>query len=144
MLVNTDGVDWWPRVSPNGKYLLYMSSETGQEEVYLTTFPRASTRWEVSRTGGSWPIWHPDGSEIYYMADDRIIAVPVSYDPGITLGTPETVFVKSRVFWSSRWPDGFDIAPDGKTFAIVQPVRDENAPPPAVVIVQNWWAEFQE
>ena len=143
-LVQSDGVDWWPQISPDGNYLLYMSDESGREDVYMTTLPNPVTRWEVSSDGGAWPRWGPDGSEIYYAVENRLMAVSVSHDAGITLGTPRKLFNVNRVFWSSRWPDGFDVSPDGQHFAVLSPVRSESDAPPSVVVVQNWWAEFEE
>jgi Tol biopolymer transport system component len=144
VLVETPGVDWYPMPSPDGRYLLYVSNETGSEEVYATTFPNPTTRWQVSVDGGEWPRWRADGREIFYTTRDQIFAVSVSTTSGLTLGSPTKLFDRPAINWSSRWADGFDVTADGQRFIMLQSVRDEGAAPPAIIVVQNWFAEFSE
>ncbi|MDH3215267.1 MAG: serine/threonine-protein kinase [Candidatus Krumholzibacteria bacterium] len=141
-LVVTDGVDWWPRLSPNGRYLLYVTDETGQNEVYATTFPNPTTRWQISTGGGEWPRWRADGREIFYTTRTSIMAVDVNTEGGLTLGAPKELFVRTSINWSTRWADGFDVSGDGQNFVMLRPVRAEDDVQPSIVVVQNWFAEF--
>jgi Tol biopolymer transport system component len=142
LLLETPGVDWWPMLSPDGRFLLYVSNETGREEVYATTFPNPTTRWQVSVEGGEWPRWRADGKEIFYTTRDAMFVVDVSTTSGLTLSTPRELFQRPMINWSTRWADGFDMTADGQRFIMLQQVRDKNATPPAIVVVQNWFAEF--
>ncbi|MCH7547928.1 MAG: serine/threonine-protein kinase [Candidatus Krumholzibacteriota bacterium] len=142
-LVATDGVDWWPKISPNGRYLLYVSNETGQNEVYATTFPNTGTRWQVSSSGGEWPVWRADGREIFYTTRTTIMTVSANTEGGLTLGTPAKLFDRPSVNWSSRWADGFDVTNDGQRFIMLRHVQDESNVQPTIVITQNWFAEFE-
>jgi Tol biopolymer transport system component len=141
-LVVTPGVDWWPVLSPDGRILLYTSNETGRDEVYATTFPAVTTRWQVSTEGGMWPAWRGDGKEIFFTTHNEIWAVDATIGSGLTLGTPKVLFRRPSTNWSTRWPDAFDVTSDGERFVIVQNVRSENDVQPAIVIVQNWFEEF--
>ncbi len=142
-LVATPAVDWWPAISPDGRTLLYVSDETGRDEVYATNFPRPTTRWQVSVDGGQWPRWRPDGREIYFTTHEVIFAVDVESGSGLTLGAPRRLFRRPSTNWAPQWADGFDVTPDGQRFLVLQPVRDENAGVPMIVVVQNWFAEFE-
>lgn len=72
------------QISPDGKWVAYESNETGEWEVFITTFPAAGGKLQVSRTGGRQPRWRGDGKEIYYLdPHGTLIAVPVTTDPGL-------------------------------------------------------------
>src|SRR5262249_60688980 len=58
------------RLSPDGRWLAYSSTESGREEVYVTHFPSGSGRWQVSQTGGTFPTWRGDSNEIYFIGVD--------------------------------------------------------------------------
>jgi outer membrane protein assembly factor BamB len=64
-------------VSPNGKWLAYASSESGRADIYVTAFPSGKGKWQVSTGGGDNPRWRADGKELFFTANDRIMAVDV-------------------------------------------------------------------
>jgi serine/threonine protein kinase len=141
-LVATPGVDWWPTLSPDGRILLYVSNETGRDEVYATTFPTPTTRWQVSTEGGQWPAWRGDGKEIFFTTHNEIWAVDATIGDGLTLGTPHVLFRRPSTNWSTRWADAFDVTKDGERFVMMRNVRGEDDIQPAIIIVQNWVEEF--
>ena len=61
------GSDSNGQISPDGKWVAYASNESGDWEVYVTTFPAATGKWQVSRGGGTEPRWRGDGKEIFYI-----------------------------------------------------------------------------
>ena len=67
-LLDTDAVEWQPALSPDGRWLAYSSTESGQSEVYVVAFPdpTVSERTTVSRGGGEAPVWAPSGRELFY------------------------------------------------------------------------------
>jgi len=141
-LVQSEAVEWWPALSPDGRILLYVSDETGRDEVYATNFPDPTTRWQVSVEGGQWPRWRADGREIYFTTQEHLYAVDADLSSGLTLGAPRRLFRRPTTHWSSQWSDGYDVRPDGQRFLFLQPVLDEDARDPMIVVVQNWFAEF--
>jgi hypothetical protein len=66
-----------PALSPNGRWIAYQSNETGRAEVFVTDFPAASRKWQVSRSGGSGPSWRRDGLELYFQDPEATAAVRI-------------------------------------------------------------------
>src|SRR5882762_7570097 len=60
------------RLSPDGRWLAYSSTESGREEIYVTHFPSGAGRWQVSQSGGTFPVWRGDSSEILFIGTDGI------------------------------------------------------------------------
>ena len=58
------------RFSPDGRWVAFVSNESGRDEIYVVPFPRAYGRWQLSTTGGSWPRWRHDGHELFYVGAD--------------------------------------------------------------------------
>jgi Tol biopolymer transport system component len=70
---------WAGVVSPDGKWITYVANESGRSEVFVTSFPRAGRKWQVSKNGGYVVFWRRDGKELLYQSPEgRMIAVPVS------------------------------------------------------------------
>ena len=67
-----------PQFSPDGRWLAYVSDESGQEQVYVRAFPSGNALIQISTAGGSYPRWRRDGRELFYIsADQKLMAVPV-------------------------------------------------------------------
>ena len=71
-------------LSPDGRWLAYTSDESGRDEIYVQPFPAMDGKWQVSRNGGTWPIWAPDGGELFFREGPAMIAVPVAVPPRIS------------------------------------------------------------
>jgi hypothetical protein len=81
------------QISPDGKWVAYASNESGDWEIYVTTFPAASGKWQVSRGGGTEPRWRGDGKEIFYIgARTTLTAVPVNSEGTFSTGNPTPLF----------------------------------------------------
>jgi Tol biopolymer transport system component len=81
--LRTEASENWAAFSPDGKWVAYSSTVSGQIEVYVSPFPSNGQRWRVSADGGSQARWRRDGSEIFYLAPDRkLIAVSVTTSNG--------------------------------------------------------------
>jgi len=143
-LVASPAVEWQPVPSPNGKYLIYVSDESGVQEIYATTYPGLTGRWQVSRGGAGWAMWSEDGKQIYYTNHREIFSVPVDETGGFTLGRPVKLMDRPTTDWSPSWPDGFDITADGQRWVMLASLIDENEEQPRLIVVQNWFAEFSE
>jgi Tol biopolymer transport system component len=88
------------QLTPDAKYLLYTSNETGDHEVYVKAVDDAAGKWRVSTGGGYKPRWRPDASEIFYLTGDRtLMAVPVSWTRGFQPGQPTPLFKTRTVDW---------------------------------------------
>ena len=122
--------------SPNGRWIAYMSNESGRQEVYVSPFPSGGGRWQVSTGGGSGPRWSRDGRELFYLsAGGSLMAVPVTAGAAFEKGAPRELF---RIGVRRTNIPQYDPFPDGKSF-IVNAVVTEKASTP-LTFVQNWSA----
>jgi hypothetical protein len=143
-LVASPAPDYGPHPSPDGRYLLYGSEESGVGEVYATTYPGLTGRWQVSHGGGGWAQWRADGKEIYYSTQKEMFAVSVDYEKGFTLGRPRKLFDRPSTNWKADWADGFDVTADGERFVMLRPSPAKEDVQPMLMVVQNWFREFGE
>ena len=130
------------QISPDGRWFAYMSDESGREEVYVSTFPKPTTKRRVSTAGGADPRWRPDGKELFYVAEDRQL-MAVSVKPGATFehGVPAALFdIGVPPHWCGA-RNLYDVSRDGR-FLTMSPVEDERSAP--VTIVLNWAARLRK
>jgi serine/threonine protein kinase/sugar lactone lactonase YvrE len=138
------GWTWAPEISPDGNYLLYASTAFGSQTIYLTTYPDARGRWEVSREpDAGWPRWNDDMTEIYYTTHDAIMVVECDLRQGVQLGAPRVLFERPSTGWHPSWADGFDVTRDGQRFVMVRPDPSRAADQGGLMVVQNCIAEFE-
>jgi len=126
-------------ISPDGKWAAYASDESGNWEIYVTTFPGAVGKWQVSRGGGTEPRWRGDGKEIFYLAPAGMMtAVPVSTVSTFATGTPTPLFqFHGRAPISSTDVFSYDVSKDGKRFLVNRYVKPERITPLTIVLNAN-------
>jgi Tol biopolymer transport system component len=135
--------------SPDGRWLAYMSIETGAFEVYVTPFPGPGERRQVSTAGGGWPRWRRDGRELFYLAADTeaaaeapdryrvLTAVSVDGD-----GPDFEIMSEERLFMTQLRPIGrldafaYDVSADGQRFLLNTSGAQPGSAP--ITLVVNW------
>jgi Tol biopolymer transport system component len=124
------------QISPDGKWVAYASDESGVWEIYVTSFPGAAGKWQVSRGGGSEPRWRGDGKEIFYIAPSGMLtAVPVNGESIFATGTPAPLFqIHGRAPISSTDVFTYDVAKDGNRFLVNRYVKPEHVPPLTILL----------
>jgi len=130
--------------SPDGKFVAYASSETGNWEVYVSPFPGFASKWQVSRGGGEEPRWRRDGKELYYLAPDgRLMAAEVKSGAGFEAGFPSGLFVThTRQPISAMDFFSYDVTSDGQKFLVNTKVDTSNSAPLSVIL--NWSSEMEK
>jgi eukaryotic-like serine/threonine-protein kinase len=127
------------RFAPDSKWFSYTSTDSGQSEVYVTSFPNEGAKIQVSTEGGYSAAWRADGKELFFLSappENWLMAVSVSEKGGsIEFGKPQRLF-QTRP--ANRNP--FDVSPDGQRFAIVSA---SDARPSPIVLVTNWTATLK-
>jgi hypothetical protein len=125
------------RFSPDGKWMAFVSDETGDYQVYVTAYPGPGATVAVSTKGGLSPIWSADGRELFFRLGGTLLATRM-------LGTQPLAFAAPAELFDGPYTLDLmghqreDIAPDGRSFLVV-----ENSDDFPIVIVQNWTAELQ-
>ena len=124
------------QISPDGKWVAYASNESGDWEIYVTTFPGAVGKWQVSRGGGTEPRWRGDGKEIFYIgARGTLTAVPVSTEGTFSTGAATSLFqTRGRVPISSSDLVTYDVARDGQRFLVNRYVKPEHIQPLTILL----------
>jgi dipeptidyl aminopeptidase/acylaminoacyl peptidase len=130
--------------SPDGKWVAYASNETGKWEIYVTSFPEARGKWQISTGGGEQPRWRSDGKELFYLSsDDKLIAVPVTVGSNFDAGAPVLLFQatpRQPVLVYDRFV--YDVSRDGQRFLINTPVKNADTRPMSVLL--HWSARLNK
>ena len=117
-----------------------------EQEIYVHPFPNVDAgRWQISRGGGNEPLWHPDGSELFYRQGDGgpVLAVTIEADPETPMfraGPPRLLF--DTLSWDSE--PTYSISNDGERFLMVSSadIRARQNRDTVVVVVNNWFEEL--
>jgi eukaryotic-like serine/threonine-protein kinase len=137
------------KISPNGKYIAYVSNESGKLDVIVRPFPEANKGWWiVSPSGGSAPLWSPNGRELFYFSldDGGVMAVPVETEKAFTFGTPTKLFSRTPYLGEIGTPGtAWDIHPNGKRFLMMKrPGATPSEPLRKITVVVNWFEELKQ
>jgi len=128
------------RLSPDGRWLAYSSTESGREEVYVTHFPSGAGRWQVSQTGGTFPAWRGDSKEIYFTGQDGSFnaASVNTKSEEFELDQVRALFQMS---YTSPLGTPYDVTPDGQRFVFATYPESVSTP---LVLVTNWTADLKK
>jgi Tol biopolymer transport system component len=130
-ILQTAANEYAARFSPDGRWIAYTSDESGQEEVYVQSFPPARKR-KISHQGGSYPEWRRDGKELFYVsADGQVMAASLADEAAFTFAVAKPLFPATRGFLT-----GYSVAGDGQRFLMNMLVERKQSEPVTVVI--NW------
>ena len=134
---------WGASVSPDSKFIAYVSDETGRPEVYVQQYPGPGARRQVSTEGGSAPLWARAGGELYYRSGDgggQIIAVRVAIEPTFMIGRPRILF-QGSVAPATHLSRNYDLLPAGD-FVLLRSQEDA-ARVSSLGVTLNWFNELR-
>jgi Tol biopolymer transport system component len=128
--------NWQSEFSPDGKWLAYMSYESGSPEVYVEPLPATGARWQVSTHGGAQPHWRNQGRELLYVATDGVLMTVPLTDSGWGKSSPTSLFHISVPDFIGN--GDYTVSPDGTRIVVNTFIADPVVPPIDVVV--NWTA----
>jgi Tol biopolymer transport system component len=140
VFLQTPFIEGMAAFSPDGRWVAYVSNESGRPEVYVVPFQGGGGKWMISGGGGSLPRWRHDGREIlYYSPENRLMAAAVDgTGTGFGVGAVQPLFEvspgNSRKF--------YDVSPDGRLLVNLATDTQTGATP--ITVVVNWAAAMQK
>ncbi|HEY8224592.1 MAG TPA: protein kinase [Pyrinomonadaceae bacterium] len=144
--LQTSFIEAQPRLSPNERWIAYISNETEQFQVYVDSFPATGAKVAISIGGGSQPQWRADGRELYYYGPDRkLVAVEVNGDgPTFKVGEARPLFEIRVASIEQSFPGNgyYTVTHDGKRFLVSSlpeaPERQQ------INVIVNWMADLKK
>ena len=143
MLLQTSFEEHTGMLSPNDRWLAYVSNDSGREEIFLRPFPGPGGKVQISTEGGTEPLWSRDGGEIFYRIGDKMMAVAISTEPQFAPGSPTLLFEGGdlSVVPGGNPGTGYDVARDGR-FLMVR-AEESSAAAMQINVVLNWFGELK-
>ena len=129
--------------SPDGKWITYLSDESGQKQVYVQPFPGPGGKWQISINGGSSPQWGDDGKELYFQsADAKMCVVSVETAPSFRVSSPTVLFPLHSVAAFAAGNRQWHVTGAGQRFLVNEPLHEEGPAP--ITIVTNWAEQLKK
>ena len=149
-LLESDANSAFAEISPDGRWVTYVSDESGQSEIYVQPFPNVDDgRWQISQDGGVAPRWGPDSRELFFQTSDgpgtpaTLMVSVVDTDPAFAPGIPGLLFEGPYRFGFGTRPLPYDVSPDGQRFLMIkEPATREPSDQSQIILVQNWFEEL--
>jgi Tol biopolymer transport system component len=132
-----------PRFSPDGRWLAYVSNESGRYEIYVQPYPGPGGKWQISTEGGTEAVWNRNGRELFYRSGDKMMAVDITTLPNFSVGKPRMLFQGPYVTPAGTYAD-YDVSSDGQRFLMLKPVEQTGAAPTQINVVLNWFEELKQ
>jgi len=128
------------RFSPDGRWVVYLSNESGRDEVFVRPYPGPGGKWQLSTGGGDEPFWSRSGRELFYwQGDNKMMVVDVETRPTFRAGRARTLFENRYV---SQAVNFYDVTSDGTRFLMIKEDPAESGPA-EVKVVLNWFEEVK-
>jgi serine/threonine-protein kinase len=134
---------WTPSLSPDGRWVAYVSNEAGRYEIYVRPMLGAAGKWLISTDGGVEPLWSASGSELFYRRGNQVLAVDVVTHTAFEYGKPRVLFEGRYRLGGVNRDDtrNCDVTVDGQRFLML-----EDTTPPArthLNVVVNWFGDLE-
>ena len=145
VFLRTPATEFEPAFSPDGRWLAYAAIEGPNQEVYVRPFPAdpSGGKWLISSGGGNFPIWSRNGRELFYTTPQNQIMV-VSYTAkGATFTADRPRLWSDHRFANFVTSKNYDLAPDGKRFAVLEVPESEQKPETHVNVLLNFFDEVR-
>lgn len=133
-----------PQFSPDGRWIAYLSNESGRYEIYMQPYPGPGAKLQISTDGGTEPLWNPNGRELFYRSGNKMMAVEISTQPRFSAGKPKVLFTGQYQTSPSPVPNpNYDVSSDGQRFLMLKPGEQAQSPT-QINVVLNWFEELKQ
>src|SRR6202521_5001845 len=129
-----------PSFSPDGRWIVYTSTESGRSEVYVRPYPGPGGKWQISTEGGTEPVWNPKGRELFYRDGQKMMAAEYTAQPTFSAGKPRMLF-QGPYTPTPRSAADYDVSSDGQRFLMLKATEQS---PGQINVVLNWTAELKQ
>ncbi len=141
-IASTTAIESQAALSPDGRFVAYISDAAGASEVYVQPFPPTGAKWQVANSG-TMPLWAPDGRELFFLKGRNLMSIPVLPGGSFSVGAPRKVIeMPPSLLLATDTTTNFDIAPDGR-FLVVRQTSQENMTGHLVVAL-NWFETLRK
>ena len=131
-----------PQFSPDGRWLAYISDESGGYEVYVRPYPGPGGKVQVSAGGGEHVLWSRDGKELFYRTGQKWMSAAVTLGPEFTAERPRLLFEGSNLMTGAQ--SCTNVSPDGQRFLVLERTEQDIAPVTHLNVVLNWFEELRQ
>jgi Tol biopolymer transport system component len=127
-----------PAFSTDGKWIAYVSDESGTDEIYVRPYPNRGGKWTISRGGGREPVWGRDGKTLYFRRGNEVLSLNIELRDGdLSPGEPRVVTtVGGENFFSVSGSQSYDVSPDGQRLLTMS--GSELSPVRSLRVVVGW------
>jgi Tol biopolymer transport system component len=128
-------------ISPDDRWMAYVSNENGPNEVFVVPFPDAgASKWQVSTDGGTEPVWSRDGRELFYRdANDNLVAAEITGASSFVVGRKRVLF-SARRYAADANHTNYDVDPDGRRFLMLEITSTGGG---ELILVDHWFTELR-
>jgi Tol biopolymer transport system component len=145
VFLQTPAMEMYPSFSPDGRWMAYASNESGTFQVYVRAFPDKGGKWQISNSGGAYPMWSRNGHDLFFEALDNHIMVAAYTEKG------DSFVADNPREWSEKQIGGaigaknVDLAADGKRIIALMPVETAEAQKGQshVIFLENFFDELR-
>jgi Tol biopolymer transport system component len=131
-----------PMFSRDGRWLAYVSNESGRYEVYVQAYPGPGGKYQISTEGGTEPVWNANGHELFYRSGNKMMAVEITTQPNFSAGKPQMLFEGPYLPTPVTTPN-YDVSRDGKRLLMLKSSEQEAAPT-QINVALNWVEELKQ
>jgi Tol biopolymer transport system component len=132
-----------PLFSPDGRWLVYMSTGSGRPEIYAQPYPGPGGKRRISTEGGTEPVWSRNDRELFYRNGNKMMAVDITTQPSFSAGKPRVLF-EGQYLPNGNGITNYDVSSDGQRFLMLKPTEPAQAAPTQINVVLNWTEELKQ
>jgi Tol biopolymer transport system component/class 3 adenylate cyclase/tRNA A-37 threonylcarbamoyl transferase component Bud32 len=146
VLLQTPADERFPSFSPDGRWLAYTSNESGTFQVYVRAFADKAGKWQISNSGGAYPIWSLNGRELFFETpDNRVMVAAYSVRGDSFVADKPRLWSEKKLGGAFNSTKNLDLAPDGNRIVVLRPVEGPGAPQTQthVTLLMNFFDELR-